>query len=300
TSREVQTRILCISDTHSGRPSAFYSKDKGFRKPLPKADLLIHSGDLTMTGKMVEYEDALSMLIDIDAEVKLVIAGNHDLTLDEDYIRKKKRPVERHPMQLDHLYEEGIAQRAMELWTSPRAKEAGIRYLTEGLHEVQLSNGAQFGVYASPWQPEFRNWAFNYPHHEDRWSQIETKQVGKIDIFITHGPPHMHLDLCASGARAGCVHLMDALRRVRPRLHVFGHIHEAWGAERIKWEDNMRSIPQRIGDSEEVKRRHAVFVDMSSDENRLKPREETLLVNACVVDLKYEAENAGWLIDMDL
>jgi Icc-related predicted phosphoesterase len=31
------------------------------------------------------------------------------------------------------------------------------------------------------------------------------------------------------GEHLGCPALAEAVRRVRPRLHVFGHIHEAYG-----------------------------------------------------------------------
>lgn len=45
----------------------------------------------------------------------------------------------------------------------------------------------------------------------------------QTDILITHGPPKNHLDL-----GLGCPHLLREVWRVKPRLHVFGHIH--WGA----------------------------------------------------------------------
>lgn len=341
-SERVKTRILCISDTHSGRPSDFYSDEKGFRKPLPKANILIHSGDLSMTGRIEEYEHALDMLKDIDAELKLVIAGNHDLTLDEEYVRQKLTPdgmdALKYSGQLEHLNEEGIAERAKELWTGVMAAEAGVTYLTEGFYTFTLKNGVTFKVYASPWQPEFLNWAFNYPHHEDRWNRPETiTQLGvvgappeqdphpipseenMVDIVITHGPPHMHLDKCRGGPRAGCPHLLKALSRVRPRLHVFGHIHEAWGAERVTWKDNkvrewednstinigrtcVRDAKDDITPNDpEVKEKKAAYIDLSSDSNTpLKEGQETLMVNACIVDLAYNAENAGWLVDLDL
>ncbi len=49
------------------------------------------------------------------------------------------------------------------------------------------------------------------------------------DVLITHGPPHGILDRTFRGEQAGCADLRDALRRVRPKLHVFGHIHEGYG-----------------------------------------------------------------------
>lgn len=78
-------------------------------------------------------------------------------------------------------------------------------------------------------QPEFYNWAFNLPRGEQclaKWNQIPAE----IDILITHGPPIGHGDLCSSGLRAGCVELLATVQeRVKPKYHVFGHIHEGYG-----------------------------------------------------------------------
>jgi len=46
--------------------------------------------------------------------------------------------------------------------------------------------------------------------------------------LITHGPPNGIGDRTSEGVYAGCRHLRrEVLNRVRPRLHLFGHIHEA-------------------------------------------------------------------------
>jgi Icc-related predicted phosphoesterase len=84
-------------------------------------------------------------------------------------------------------------------------------------------------TYGSPWQPEFCNWAFNKNRGADikeKWDLIPDT----TDVLITHGPPKDILDLCAHGGRAGCEMLRDAVvDRVKPRLHIFGHIHEGYG-----------------------------------------------------------------------
>jgi len=47
------------------------------------------------------------------------------------------------------------------------------------------------------------------------------------DILVTHTPPVGHGDLCCTGVRAGCVELLSTVQnRVKPKYHVFGHIHE--------------------------------------------------------------------------
>lgn len=44
---------------------------------------------------------------------------------------------------------------------------------------------------------------------------------------MTHGPPLGHGDLVRTGDHLGCVELLSTIQqRVRPKYHVFGHIHE--------------------------------------------------------------------------
>jgi len=86
-----------------------------------------------------------------------------------------------------------------------------------------------FTIYGSPYQPEFGDWAFNLKRGHDckeKWSKIPTG----VDILITHGPPVGHGDLCKTGEHAGCEELLKEVQeRVRPKIHVFGHIHEGYG-----------------------------------------------------------------------
>jgi hypothetical protein len=56
------------------------------------------------------------------------------------------------------------------------------------------------------------------------------------DVVVTHGPARGHGDGHSQYAGgAGCVYLLRELRRVRPRLHVCGHIHRARGVEHVDW-----------------------------------------------------------------
>lgn len=54
---------------------------------------------------------------------------------------------------------------------------------------------------------------------------------------MTHSPPHELLDRTNTGRRVGCEALRERLPTLRPRLHVFGHIHEDHGAELHTWAD---------------------------------------------------------------
>jgi predicted phosphodiesterase len=138
----IKTRFLIISDTHSASPAQnIANNDAGFRPPLPKADVLLHCGDLTMAGHLHEYEKTLDMLEGIDADLKLVIAGNHDISLDEIYYGRKGQYMHRR-----EGYEEDMPAKAKAMWLGDGAKRAGVTYLGEGTHTFILKNGAKLRV----------------------------------------------------------------------------------------------------------------------------------------------------------
>lgn len=75
---------MVISDTHN------YKFDDAvqtlsLQPPTPNADVLLHCGDLTEVGGISCFKKALKMLASVDAELKLVIPGNHDLEFDNSY-----------------------------------------------------------------------------------------------------------------------------------------------------------------------------------------------------------------------
>jgi len=62
-------KILHISDTHGLHDHM---------PPLPAADVLVHSGDMTWSGTEKEVIDFLHWLIEQQFQHKVFIAGNHD------------------------------------------------------------------------------------------------------------------------------------------------------------------------------------------------------------------------------
>jgi predicted phosphodiesterase len=75
------TRIVCISDTHNR-----------YDFPIPDGDILIHAGDFSNTGTQIEIENFLEYLKSLKQyRLKIVIAGNHDITLDPDFYEKSLR-----------------------------------------------------------------------------------------------------------------------------------------------------------------------------------------------------------------
>ena len=159
----------------------------------PPGDVLIFAGDMMTDGyRPHEVRDFNEWLGDQPQTRKVVIAGNHD-----------------------RLFESSI--RGQELLTN-------ATYLENSGTTI---DGVTF--WGSPAQPEFYNWAFNYARGEeiDRiWKRIPCN----IDVLITHGPPFGILDWTKpGGASLGCQDLKIKVSEIKPKLHVFGHIHGGYG-----------------------------------------------------------------------
>lgn len=89
-------------------------------------------------------------------------------------------------------------------------------------------------LYGSPWQPIFNTAAcdaFALPRGRtmrEKWALIPKE----TDILITHTPPCGIMDE-DGGVSHGCSDLLETVQRIRPRFHIFGHIHNHNGMERI-------------------------------------------------------------------
>ena len=142
----------------------------------------------------------------------ICIAGNHEVTFEtERYDRSWRRF--RLPRQVDKLDVEGARARL----------ERSCTYLEDSSTKI-----GPIVFYGSPHQPEFGGWAYNVPRKDidEFWEHIPYE----TDVLITHGPPLGRGDLTSGKCRVGCVSLMKHVQeRVRPRLHVFGHVHEGYG-----------------------------------------------------------------------
>jgi Icc-related predicted phosphoesterase len=81
-------------------------------------------------------------------------------------------------------------------------------------------------IFGSPYTPEFYDWAFMYKPQEG--IHIWNIPHKEIDILVTHGPPLGILDQVQRG-NTGCLDLLNLIHKVKPKYHLFGHIHEAYG-----------------------------------------------------------------------
>uniref|UniRef100_A0A7S0LGU6 Calcineurin-like phosphoesterase domain-containing protein n=1 Tax=Coccolithus braarudii TaxID=221442 RepID=A0A7S0LGU6_9EUKA len=199
-------RFVAISDTHNQESTM----------SVPMGDVLIHAGDFTQTGSIEQIASFSEWFGSLPHPRKVLIAGNHDLSLHRASFEATSRRFG-----LATPNPDGVCTEATRILQSI----PGCEYLCD-------SGTSAFGVtiWGSPWSPEFCHWAFNLPRGQPcrgKWCLIPAG----TDVVVTHGPPLGHGDLCASEQRAGCLNLLDELQsRVRPKYHIFGHIHEGYGA----------------------------------------------------------------------
>ncbi|KAL2833683.1 Metallo-dependent phosphatase-like protein [Aspergillus cavernicola] len=296
-SPNIRTRFLILSDTHGREIHPEYSKHH--------ADVVMHCGGLTTESKIEEFKTAIRDLRSLDAPLKLVIAGNHDFTMDIPIFQGK---VIEANLDLQLVKKEyGDYGEVRELFD--QARESGIILLDEGIHSFTLQNGALLKVYASPYTPSLGNWGFQYhpkTGHDFRFGQ-------DIDIVITHGPPKGIMDSSCSGGRAGCPHLFKAIARARPRMHCFGHIHEGWGTKLVQWRERVSEDPTHFMDIDHGKStvigrlsdmdpgtRVLETSHCTEDQNPLKAGPQTLFVNAAIEGTDDFPAHPLWKIDLEL
>lgn len=192
-SKAAKSKLCFISDTH-----ALHDHVR-----VEPCDILVHSGDFTNDLGRASLRNFLIWLERQPAKHKILVAGNHDGALE-------LWPDLAHQMISEHA--------------------PSCTYLQDSGCEV---NGIKF--WGSPVTPEFFSWHFNRKRGEDirrHWDMIPND----TDVLITHGPAYGILDNVHPSMlgperdeHQGCKDLADALERVMPKVHCFGHIHNGYG-----------------------------------------------------------------------
>jgi Icc-related predicted phosphoesterase len=191
-------RITFISDTHA--------KHNQVTSSLPGGDVLIHAGDISNKGYPTEIQDFIKWFSTIENYThKIFIAGNHDFGCQDEVL---------------------AVQELLRL-------NPGSEYLYDDMFLIgdeSVDYDDMVKVWGSPWQPEFYNWAFNLPRQGAELKEVWNMIPSDVDILITHGPPYGHLDYVAySKQNVGCELLRDRIDLIKPKIHVFGHIHSSYG-----------------------------------------------------------------------
>lgn len=156
-------------------------------------DVLIHCGDMfnLFEQRDDDFERMDAWFGEQDFDLILCTGGNHDFEL-EKRAKDVLNPFKNAIYLEDQSYEYG-----------------GLRF------------------FGSPWVPDLYGHAFyaDSDELEERWAAIP----GDTDVLITHTPPAGILDVSSRGLVLGCRHLFDAVSRISPKVHCFGHVHASSG-----------------------------------------------------------------------
>lgn len=213
----IPINVVCISDTHSQIPPS----------ALPKGDLLIHAGDLSKTGTLSDIQRSIDWLKTLQKpwygssdgyRYIVVIAGNHDSYFDprsrsaHDKRNEKTRNLD---------------------WGK-------IIYLEHSSVTLPFPGDRKLKVYGAPQIPKCggKDFAFQYARSHDAWTDTLPED---IDVLVTHNPPKWHLDIPENGG-LGDEHELKECWRIKPTLHVCGHIHSGHGKEYLWWDEAQRQM----------------------------------------------------------
>lgn len=169
---------------------------------LPKlegGDLLIIAGDLTARDEGAQYIEFYKWLEKQSYKKKIIVPGNHD----------------------------NYFQKCNTFSPAPFSEELATYLCDSGIEFEGLK------IWGSPWTTTFPGinphcCAFTVDTDEqlaEKWELIPND----IDILITHGPSFGNFDITTRGDFVGSLSLWMKMLLVRPKLHVFGHIHESYG-----------------------------------------------------------------------
>lgn len=203
--------ITCISDLHGHYPK------------LEGGDLLIIAGDFTARDTQYEYVTFFTYLEKQNYKKIIFIGGNHDNQLERStptYPWNQTVFSISHKNNIEYLCDSGTEFEGLKIWGSPWTLSF------QGMNQ-------KCKAFTCETEKELA----------EKWKLIPDD----IDILITHSPPYGILDKairhdCFSMSEppiqlyehAGSKSLYSFLKYVeRPKLHVFGHIHEAYGQKEV-------------------------------------------------------------------
>ena len=217
TKKEGCVRFVAISDTHGlhSKPLSAVTVDC-----LPEGDVLLHAGDFSNVGSQKDLDKFIDFLSAAEGKFSdcIFIAGNHDISLDPEFYKR----------QWNRFHHSQLPDNTVEVFLETLKRRCpNTTYLNDS---QTITTVGGLTVYGSPWQPVFGGWAFNLQRGASckaKWDLIPEE----TDVLITHGPPLGRGDLCQPHKnRAGCVNLLEQIQnRIKPCVHVFGHIHEDAG-----------------------------------------------------------------------
>lgn len=213
-----------MTDTHNTFPS------------VPDGDVLLHGGDLTDNGTFEELQAQFSWLSTQPHLYKVIVPGNHDLLLDKHYFDQ---------------FPQDIGERVLvgRNGEGPDNLDLGDIILLINDSITLTINGRKLKIFGSPHTLRFGTGGFTYLHEHghDAWHNMIPFDT---DVVLTHSPQRGHLDCNLAGYHQGCAALNEEMWRVKPKVHVHGHIHEARGQEELCWDELQKIHDQAVNGRE--------------------------------------------------
>lgn len=190
-------KIVSISDVHE--------KYQGLK--IPSCDLLISCGDYSFHGEPQAVFRFHQWLNDQPAKHIISLQGNHEQWVEKNFLAAQELAT-------------GVCPRVMFKYTG--------QIIIDGVM-----------IWCSSYTPTYGNgWAYNADRGDEIKAHWDMIPEG-TKILITHGPPYRILDEVHEIRmgierynHVGCYDLLQAVKRVKPDLHFFGHIHGAYGQSR--------------------------------------------------------------------
>lgn len=181
--------IDIISDLHGAKPE------------LKGGDLLIIAGDLTENDQPPSWAKFFEYLIDLTVKYTeiIIIAGNHDNALEHGLRINNFCP------NVFYLCDSGTEFEGLKIWGTPWT--AWFDGINPRCSAFTLKTDKELA---------------------EKWALIPED----TDILITHSPPFGILDEAMhthNYQSVGSKSLLARVHKIRPRIHCFGHIHEAYG-----------------------------------------------------------------------
>lgn len=220
-------RIVHISDTHM--------LHDGYLSMIPEGDILVHSGDFSAfsASRYIgnKDRDRASVVNEMNSffqklpfKYKVLVAGNHELSFNA----KGKSDLESQLTEVTYLQDRAINIEGINIYGTPWTSKR--------------------------WTSLARGFSKSWGKFEHFWDLIPSE----TDVLVTHMPPLGIMDL-ASKKFAGVKNLLSAnepcticgdthemfehwgckelkktvLKRVRPVVHMFGHVHESTGVQDV-------------------------------------------------------------------
>jgi Icc-related predicted phosphoesterase len=166
---------------------------------LEPSDILVIGGDYCCRNTEAEFLEFISWVKKQPVDQIIMVSGNHD----------------NYPYRHQERFLQIIEENEIKYLENSSATISGIRF------------------WGSPVvAPIFEGFRKRNQLDEEERKKIWDTIPMDTDILVTHSPPFGIHDL-VRGEHCGCKALLEKVMDIRPRYHLFGHIHQSYGETEI-------------------------------------------------------------------